>query len=118
MVMGVELWGRNPLHESGMHFRASYRAWGPLWLLMDELCSDLLDSEMLEGMRDNNGCGPHDGATCVEMAIRIDEWRRSFEGTTFKPESLNQRGYTFEVSSMKIGWWSEFLQSCGGFEVL
>ena len=72
--MGMDVSGRLPSSPKGEYFRANVWSWHPIHTLITELCSDLLDEEMIESMGFNVGAGPSDQDTCTEMASRFDRW--------------------------------------------
>jgi len=72
--MGMDVTGRNPSSLAGRYFRANIWSWRPIHALICELCADLLDEEVLEGMSYNSGFGAADQETCTEMANRFEQW--------------------------------------------
>jgi hypothetical protein len=134
--MGMDVCGRHPTTEAGEYFRATIWSWPPIHQLMEELCSDLLDEEMLRQMCYNDGAGPEDQQTCTEMANRFDRWlehnaeglhlesdiRMTPEGRLLSEQELAENPGQETLSPYQIGdehlkTWAEFLRHCGGFEV-
>jgi len=72
--MGMDVYGRNPSSEEGEYFRANIWSWRPIHMLIVELCSDLLNEEMLHSLGFNDGAGPESQEICTEMANRFDHW--------------------------------------------
>ena len=60
--------------KSGAYFRANVWSWRPIHDLMQQLCGDFLDEEMLHQMSFNDGAGPEDQQTCDEIAMRFSQW--------------------------------------------
>jgi hypothetical protein len=134
--MGMDVYGRSPTSPAGEYFQANVWAWGPIHALLVELCSDLLDSEMLRRLTFNDGAGPEDQQTCTAMANRFERWlehhaqgyrlesdlRVTPEGRFVSEQELaeNPDLETFSpyaVQDEHLKEWSEFLRCCGGFEV-
>ena len=63
-------WEKQP----GAYFRANVWSWRPIHDLMQKLCSDFLDEEVLEHMGYNDGAGPEDQETCDKIAARFSQW--------------------------------------------
>ena len=132
--MGMDVYGKNPNNDEGKYFRANVWSWRPIYSLTVELCDDLLDAETIEEMAFNDGAGPHDADTCVEMALRIKRWLAQNNGeyqAYVEPEAgfesrvvsaLRQAGWDLEypeyrASKEHLVEWVHFLEHCGGFEV-
>ena len=135
--MGMDVSGRNPGSPAGKYFRANVWSWRPIHALIVELCSDLLDEEMLDSMAFNAGAGPTDQTTCTEMAKRFDLWmehhvqglslevpdvRVAEDGRFMTEEEIIENPdletYTpYEVEDEHLKEWIDFLRHCGGFEV-
>ena len=58
-VSDCRAWEKQP----GGYFRANVWSWRPIHDLMQKLCSDFLDEEVLEHMGYNDGAGPKDQET-------------------------------------------------------
>jgi hypothetical protein len=135
--MGMDVSGRKPTSPAGEYFRANVWSWRPIYTLIVELCSDLLDEEMLHSMSYNDGAGPADQATCTEMASRFELWmehnvhgrsldlpgaRVTEEGRFVFEEELAENPdiethTPYNVEDEHLKEWSECLRHCGGFEV-
>jgi len=135
--MGMDVTGRNPSSPAGKYFRANIWSWRPIHALIYELCADLLDDKVLEGMGYNDGAGAADQKTCTEMANRFEQWmehnvqgrsldipgtRITEDGRFVSEEELeenpNLKTQTpYQVEDEHIKEWIEFLRYCGGFEV-
>jgi len=139
--MGMNVYGRNPSAESGEFFRANVWHWRPIHELICELCFDLLDDGLIEAMAFNDGQGPHDHATCIEIAKRFEAWladngdgytfpspdiQATEEGRLVFEDELDQfrrenpgvkTRSPYRVSHEGLVEWTEFLKHCGGFEV-
>jgi hypothetical protein len=134
--MGMDVYGKNPRSEAGEYFRANVWSWRPIHALVIELCSDLLDEETLEDLAYNDGAGPKDPETCVEMARRFEAWmeqhteghkldlglRTTKDGKFVTEEELAENPELETESPYQVGddhlkAWIEFLRNCGGFEV-
>ena len=134
--MGMDVSGRNPSDPVGEYFRANVWSWRPIVHLCCELCSDLLDEEMLSAIGFNDGAGPTDQATCTQMANRFDQWMEHHasgssldsemkvtkEGRFVTEEELEDNPdldaqSPYEVDDEHLKLWVEFLRHCGGFEV-
>ena len=135
--MGMDVSGRKPDSPVGEYFRANVWSWRPIHALICELCSDLLDEEVLEGMGYNDGAGAADQKTCTEMANRFELWMehnvqgRSLdipgakvteEGRFVTDEELAanpdlETHTPYNVEDEHLKEWIEFLRHCGGFEV-
>lgn len=132
----MDITGRNPSDPVGKYFRANLWSWRPIHRLCVELCSDLLDQQMLEGMEFNGGAGPEDQETCTQMANRFDQWlehhvsghkldsdlRIDKEGRFVSEQDLAvnpdlETESPYEVDDDHLKKWVEFLRHCGGFEV-
>lgn len=72
--MGMDVYGRDPANEQGEYFRATVWSWRPIQALMIELCSDILDEELLDAMGTNDGAGPETQAVYTQIAERFDIW--------------------------------------------
>src|SRR5262249_6936091 len=72
--MGMDVYGRKPTSPAGEYFWANVWAWHPIHGLLVELCSDLLDEDLLRRLSYNDGVGPKDQKTCTEIANRFDRW--------------------------------------------
>jgi hypothetical protein len=122
--------------ECGQYFRANIWSWRPIHQQIGELCSDLLDEDLLVELGLNQGAGPDDQETCDEMAnrferalvthqdglqlesdIRVDESGRllSEEDLKRNPELKTYSPYVTEREHVME--WIEFLRHCGGFAV-
>ena len=135
--MGMDITVRNPSEPVGEYFRANVWSWRPIHQLCVELCSDLLDEEMLTALCFNNGAGPSDQETCTQMANRFDLWMEHHaSGSTVESEDLRitsegrfvgeeemeenpdlETESPYEVDDEHLKLWVEFLRHCGGFEV-
>jgi hypothetical protein len=134
--MGMDVVGRKPDAKSGEYFRANVWSWRPIHDLIIELCSDLLDDEMLKSFAFNAGAGPKDQKTCTEMASRFERWMEEHveghgldsdlqvtqDGRFVTDEDLaSNPGLVaespYEVADEHLKEWIEFLRHCGGFEV-
>jgi hypothetical protein len=134
--MGMDVVARNPSSEAGEYFGASVWSWRPIHNLVVQLCSDLLNEEMLVGIGYNNGAGPADQTTCTAMANRFERWmehhmsghsvdsdlRITKEGVLVTAqESKENPGLEtespYQVDDEHLKQWIEFLRHCGGFEV-
>jgi hypothetical protein len=134
--MGMDVWGRHPDSEAGEYFRANLWGWHPIYQMIIELCSDLLDEETLALMETNDGAGPEDAATCKKMAIRFSNWmehningaimesadlRVDDDGRFLTEEETAQNpnaGHSpFRIKDEDLKEWIEFLWHCGGFNV-
>jgi len=135
--MGMDVVGRMPSSPTGEYFRANVWSWRPIHALIVELCSDLLDEEMIESIGFNVGAGPTDQPTCTEMASRFDRWmehhvhgldlevpdvRVAEDGHFVTEEELLENPELetrtpYEVEDDHLKEWIEFLRHCGGFEV-
>jgi hypothetical protein len=134
--MGMDVHGRKPSSPAGEYFRANVWSWRPIYALVIELCSDIVDEETLHGMGFNCGAGPEDQETCTEMAQRFEQWmehhtegyglesdlRVTKDGRLILPEELAENPdleteSPYEVSDEHLNKWIEFLRHCGGFEV-
>lgn len=135
--MGMDVFGRNPSAEQGRYFRASVWTWRPIHELICTTCSDLLDDELVEAMAFNDGKGPNEEETCLEMAGRFNRWlaenREGFEmpsptlqvtdtgrlvsaeELTANPDLVTRTPYQVRSETLKA--WTSFLRHCGGFEV-
>ena len=135
--MGMDVSGRKPDSPAGTYFRANVWSWRPIHALMAELCSDILDEELLDAMSFNDGAGPEHQEVCTQMAIRFENWmerhiaghalhdtdlRVTVEGRFVSEEEINlnpdletQSAYSVEDDHLKE--WIEFLRHCGGFKV-
>jgi len=134
--MGMDVFGRNPDSKVGEYFRANVWSWHPIHTLCIELCSDILDEQMLESMAFNDGAGPEDQQTCTAMAIRFDNWLEhhasgieiesdlqmtgdgrllSSEEVAANPDLETESPYSTDDDHIKE--WVEFLRHCGGFQV-
>jgi hypothetical protein len=60
--------------QPGAYFRANVWAWRPIHDLMQQLCGDFLDEELLHHMGFNDGAGPEDQKICDEIATRFSQW--------------------------------------------
>ena len=132
--MGMDVYGKNPSNDEGKYFRANIWSWRPIYSLTVELCADLLDAETIEAMAANNGAGPRDAETCVEMARRIKRWLAQNNGE-YRPYVEPEAGFEYGIALAlrQAGWnvehpdfrasrehlvdWAKFLEHCGGFEV-
>lgn len=132
--MGMDVYGKNPSNEEGHYFRANVWSWRPIYSLTVELCADLLDAETTQAMAFNDGAGPDDAETCVEMARRIKQWLAKNSGE-YRAYVELEAGFEYGLVSAlrEAGWnapspeyctsrehlleWAEFLEHCGGFEV-
>jgi hypothetical protein len=72
--MGMDVYGRKPSSPEGKYFRANIWSWYPIHALIQGLCSDILDDEMMEKLGCNDGAGPQDQKICTEMAQRFEQW--------------------------------------------
>lgn len=135
--MGMDVFGRNPSAEQGRYFRAFVWTWRPIHELICTICSDLLGNELVEAMAFNDGEGPNEERTCLEMASRFERWLEE-NGDGFElPDSTLQVTDTgrlvssdelkanpdlvtrtpYQVSNQRLMEWTTFLRHCGGFEV-
>jgi hypothetical protein len=134
--MGMDVYGRKPSSPAGEYFRANVWSWHPIHVLIEELCSDLLDEKTLEKLAFNDGAGPKKQKTCTAMASRFEAWMEHHteghrvesdlqvtkEGR-FVPESELAANPDLEtvspyrVTDEHLKEWVEFLRHCGGFEV-
>ena len=134
LKMGMDVYGKHPTNDKGTYFRASIWSWRPIYSLTVELCSDLLDAETIEGMAWNNGVGPDDALTCLEMGLRIELWLAQNSGeyrAYVEPEAgfeygvvsgLHEAGWNvphpeYRASREHLVEWAKFLEHCGGFAV-
>lgn len=134
--MGMDVYGRKPTAEAGKYFRANVWSWRPIYELVCDLCSDLLDEKTLRLMAFNDGAGPKDQATCTAMAGRFEQWmehhadgheldsdlRVTEDGRIVRDEELAENPdletrSPYGVSDEHLKQWVEFLRHCGGFEV-
>lgn len=134
--MGMDVYGRKPSSEAGEYFRANVWSWRPIHILIIELCADLLTEKTLSRMALNDGAGPKDHKTCIEMAKRFEQWmehhtegyrvesdlRVNAEGRFVSAEELAanpdmETTTPYEVSDEHLKEWVEFLRHCGGFRV-
>jgi hypothetical protein len=134
--MGMDVFGRDPSAPAGKYFVANFWAWRPIHALIIDLCSDLLDEEMLVSMILNDGAGPVDQQTCTEMANRFERWmehhtqghrlesdvRVTPHGRFVSAEELAENPdletvSPYEVEDEHLKQWVEFHRRCGGFEV-
>lgn len=134
--MGMDVYGRNPVSDAGKYFRANVWSWRPIHALIAELCSDLLDEEMLGQLGFNGGAGPTDQETCTEMARRFEVWmehhvqghtlesdlRMTKDGRLLSSKELAENPdldteTPYGVGDDHLKEWIEFLRTCGGFEV-
>lgn len=134
--MGMDVYGRNPTSPAGKYFWANVWMWHPIHALLVELCSDLLDQELLRRLAYNDGAGPKEQQTCTAMANRFERWlehhaeghrlesdlRITPEGRfvsdndlAANPDLETVSPYAVEDEHLKE--WVEFLRHCGGFEV-
>jgi len=132
--MGVDIFGRKPCSPDGEYFTVNFTGWGPIHSLIVELCSDLLDEEMLDEIGGNSGFGPHDQKTCTQMASRFEMWMEdNVDGLSIDLGQRVDKDYrlisaeaamlgletkpAYKVSDKTLKKWIDFLRSCGGFEV-
>jgi hypothetical protein len=134
--MGMDVYGRKPRSKPGEYFQANVWSWRPIHALIVELCSDLLDEDIIESLGYNDGAGPNDQTTCTEMARRFEVWmeqhteghkldlglRVTKEGRFVTEEELAatpemETDSPYEVCDDHLKEWIEFLRNCGGFEV-
>jgi hypothetical protein len=135
--MGMDVSGRNADSKAGEYFRANIWSWRPIHALIVELCSDLLDEELLTAMCYNDGAGPSDQETCTAMANRFELWMEHHaegleldmpgakvakDGHFVTEEELAENPdietrTPYEVEDEHLKEWIEFLRHCGGFEV-
>jgi hypothetical protein len=134
--MGMDVYGRNPDAEEGKYFRSNIWSWRPIHALVEVLCADLLDEEMIRQLGYNDGAGPHDQATCDAIASRFELWmehhtegitldsdlRVTPEGRFVSEEELianvdRETVSPYEVSDNHLKEWITFLCHCGGFQV-
>jgi hypothetical protein len=134
--MGMDVYGREPLNEEGMYFRASVWEWRPIMRLVRTLCADLVDEQLLSAMEYNEGAGPACPAVCKQMAARFRRWLLVFPHEEYVPEQVDARnapetavtqqlrtaGWSvadtwYSVSASELEHWTRFLENCQGFEV-
>lgn len=117
--MGFDVDGRRPKSTAGEHFRASGWCWRCLLTLTEELGSDLIAPDVLNGMRYNVGYGPWSEWACSKMADRFDAWLAHFDGSRYVPTWVirDDRHEAYWIPREKIVRWAEFLRECGGFRV-
>ena len=134
--MGMDVYGRKPTDKAGKYFRANVWSWRPIHALITELCSDLLDPEMIRQLAFNDGAGPEDQKTCTEMANRFETWmehhveghglesdmRVTPDGRFVSEQELAQDPdietvSPYEVQDDHLKEWIDFLRHCGGFKV-
>jgi hypothetical protein len=135
-IMPMDIQGRKPTAPDGKQFRPEFWAWRPIHALIVELCSDLFDARMLQGMTFGDGSGPADQATCHVMAARFEAWmaqhpegsvlesgiRTTPDGRFVTEQELADNPTMETVSPYSVGSeplkrWVAFLRHCGGFEV-
>lgn len=130
--MGMDVYGREPKSEAGKYFRANVWSWRPIHSLMAELCSDVLDEDLLRQMAFNDGEGPMDQATCDVIAERFNGWlehnadgviledavMRVNEGGCFINNPNPGEGRSaYSARDEHLKEWVAFLRDCGGFQV-
>lgn len=135
--MGMDVYGKNPSDECGHYFRACIWSWGPLYEQIAALCADLFDEEVLTAMAFNDGAGPDDQETCIQMANRFEEaLAANPDGFTLPAQSLvvTEEGRLvsraeldrnpelktrspYLIDGGHVREWIGFLRHCGGFEV-
>ena len=136
--MGMDVFGKRPTSVKGEYFRANIWGWRPIHELVCKLCGDLVDEATLTAMQWNGGAGPDDPEVCVAMSKRFESWLAQFQGETYDlknqgventPEAaaiglLTQAmgaeivsSSVYSVDRETLVEWTDFLASCGGFEV-
>lgn len=137
--MGMDVDGRNPDSKVGEYFRANVWSWRPIHKIMWDLCSDIIDEKTMVGMGYNQGDGPEDAATCIEIANRIEKWLAenpgpveiddadmavTGAGNIVSKADLAKNPYVevktkpiYHTSQDHLREWVEFLKHCGGFRV-
>lgn len=131
--MGYEVCGRQPSAPVGEFFSVNCWTWVPIIHLTHELCSDLLDENLMGEMCSNSGAGPKEQRICTEVATRFDMWMEhnvngcvSDDGElrvdkSGRKEAEDTPGLEtesrFRVTDEVLKSWIEFLRHCGGFKV-
>ena len=126
----------------GEYFRASVWSWRPLWQIMLDTCSDILDKETMDALCYNDGAGPEDQETCTKIAEAIESWLEDSDWMSKKEYSIEsydvrvrkdtgefvseaeledeevwhetRSAYGIEISH--ILEFCRFLRKCGGFQ--
>jgi hypothetical protein len=106
MTMGMDLYAR----RGSASFSTSVWQWRPIHQLMAELCSDILDKQMLEEMASNEGAGPTSQKICDVIADRFERYLAEH------PEGL-QLDSRYAASPKVLQEFIDFLRICGGFRV-
>ena len=136
--MGMDVYGVNPLNETGEYFRASCWSWRPIH---NAICNcegeAILGSEAIEGIGFNQGDGATTSDQCEKLANRLEQYIENIEGDVYSPEEFNDsscqvnsngvfvssdyKGVTRSPYYTDKGHLKEFvtfLRNCGeGFEV-
>jgi hypothetical protein len=116
--MGMDVFGKNPVAESGCYFRASIWQWPWIHRQMEELCGDLVSKELMDAMETNDGAGPDSHEVCSEMADRFEQKlarEKSLGEMRANPDPLAREIY--RESQLMLLEWIQFLRHCGGFSV-
>src|SRR5215475_5988025 len=59
-TMAMDIQGRKPTAAAGKQFRSEFWAWRPIHALIVQLCPDMFDRRILNGMATGGGGGPLD----------------------------------------------------------
>lgn len=126
--MGMDIYGRKPMTDDGRYIGIQWHQWHPILMLC--LTTGLVDDELIEEMRFNDGCGVENEETCRQMAGLLEMGLSAYlgncdAGTKSEPE-VSKLKYCIEyffahpdysISQTQIEAWIRFLKYCRGFRV-
>ena len=127
VIMGFDIYGRNPTSEVGVYIRFSCWAWRPLLYLIGETSCDLLDRKAFAALGSNDGEGPTTQHVCDDIASRLERFLAHSNETEFTQiqrtptvQWISRRttNSPYGVTRDDIEEFIEFLRNCGGFYVI
>lgn len=100
--MGMDVSGRHPTDKAGEYFRANVWSWRPLHTLIYMANSKMkhkIDDETMETMCHNDGAGPEDAETCVELADVLEQLL-----AVVNHKHLKAAGLRVDLENKRIGF--------------
>ena len=122
--MGMDVYGINPLSESGKYFRANIWSWRPIVAIMRLSGFDVPSSWSY-----NDGDGLREQSECNALADKIESFMNNADDSDLElpaPDGLgiDENGIfgkgkksPYYTTREHVARWVAFLRNCGGFEI-